>query len=229
MTDDMKTVDVSSEARKLLSLKKIAKFMGIDPEDTDTISSEILPVLKRKLDVLTSGDAKRANQEAILLKFLQSEVQNVLANYALKHLESNKKVLLFLVKKLAPAITDLRSKQIVDKLVMHTDQDLADELAAALGVKAKHLAHFKKNIVPRLKKHTKTMYRKRIKSANGDKDSDSFNQFIITNIFIDEFENHTYIRSDTDENNQAILIPEVQSIVFKMIDTWKNEVMAEKT
>ena len=229
MTDDMKTVDASSLARKMRSLQKISKFMGIDPDDTDTIASDILPVLKRKLDVLTNRDPKRANQEAVLFKFLQSEVQNVLANYALKHLESNKKVLLFLLKKLSPAITDLRAKQIVDKLVSHSDQDLADQLAAALGVKEKHVADFKSDIVPRLKKHTKTMYRKRIKNGDGDKNSDSFNQFIVTNIFIDEFENHTYIRSDTDENNQAILIPEVESIVYKMIDAWKNEVMAEKT
>jgi hypothetical protein len=228
MTDDMKTIDTSSVARKVLSLQKIAKFMGIDPDDADTIASDILPVLRRKLEVLTDSNPKHANQEEVLLKFLQSEVQTVFANYALKHLESNKNVLLFLVKKLSQAITDLRAKQIVDKLVLHADQDLADQLAAALGVKEKHIAHFKTNIVPRLKKHTKTMYRKRIANGDGDKNSDSFNRFIITNIFIDEFENHTYIRSDTDENNQAILLPKVESVVYKMIDAWKNEVMAEK-
>ena len=228
MTDDMKTIDTSSVARKMLSLQKIAKFMGIDPDDADTIASDILPVLRRKLEVLTDNNPKLANQEAVLLKFLQSEVHTVFANYALKHLETNKNVLLFLVKKLSPAITDLRAKQIVDKLVLHTDQDLADQLAAALGVKEKHITHFKTDIVPRLKKHTKTMYRKRITNGDGDKNSDSFNRFIITNIFIDEFENHTYIRSDTDENNQAILLPKVESVVYKMIDAWKNEVMAEK-
>jgi len=228
MTDDMLTKDNSSVSRKLEGLHKIARFMGIDPDDADTIASEILPVLKRKFAVLFDSNSKSANLEILLLQFLQDEAHNVLANYALAHLQSNKKVLLFLIKKLHPAVTDLRAKQIVDKLVQHADQNLADQLSTVLGIQDEYIADFKTNILPRLKKHTKTMYRKRIKNGDADKDSDSFNLFIITNIFIDEFENHTYIRSDTDQNNQAILLPDAESIVNKMIAAWKNEVMAEK-
>jgi hypothetical protein len=72
------------------------------------------------------------------------------------------------------------------------------------------------------------MYRNKV-SENGDiDDREGFNKFIIENVFIDEFENHVYIRSATDDKNRAILLPEADVIVHQMLEMWMNEVVAEK-
>jgi hypothetical protein len=45
-------------------------------------------------------------------------------------------------------------------------------------------------------------------------------QFVIDNIFIDEFENHPFVRSFTDRNNRAILPPKARIIAIKLISAW---------
>jgi hypothetical protein len=67
-----------------------------------------------------------------------------------------------------------------------------------------------------------------VQSREPIEDSKAFNQFIIDNVFIDEFENHPYIRSVTDKNNKAILLPETKSVAMQLITTWMNEVIAEE-
>ena len=73
------------------------------------------------------------------------------------------------------------------------------------------------------------MYRNKIRNGDTLDNSEKFNQFIIENVFIDEFENHVYIRSATDKNNRAILLPEANTIAMSMITAWMNEVKAEET
>ncbi len=73
------------------------------------------------------------------------------------------------------------------------------------------------------------MHRNKIRNGDTLENPETFNQFIIENVFIDEFENHVYIRSATDKNNRAILLPEADTIAMNMITAWMNEVKAEES
>lgn len=224
----MTTQDLTASSREIKGLIKLAKHLGIDPEDADTLVSEIIPILKRKLDLLSHASNSSGNLEGTVQKILQEEVPIVLSNYALGQLRSNKSALLFLAKKISPAVTDLRAKQIVDRLVLRADRSLADQLAAHLGIRDTHVQDFNKKVLPKIKKYTKAMYRKKIQNGDAIDNSKAFDQFIIDNVFIDEFENHFYIRSATDDNNRAILLPEAKAVALKMLSAWKNEVLGEK-
>lgn len=223
----MTTQDITASSREIKGLIKLAKHLGIDPEDADTLVSEIIPILKRKLDLLSRASNSSGNLEGTVQKILQEEVPIVLSNYALGQLRSNKSALLFLAKKISPAVTDLRAKQLVDRLVLRADRSLADQLAAQLGIRDTHVQDFNKKVLPKIKKYTKAMYRKKIQNGDAIDNSEAFDQFIIDNVFIDEFENHFYIRSATDDNNRAILLPEAKMVALKMLSAWKNEIKGE--
>ncbi len=64
------------------------------------------------------------------------------------------------------------------------------------------------------------MYRRKLREQDNIDKADNFMQFVIDNIFIDEFENHPFVRSFTDKNNRAILPPKARNIAEKLISTW---------
>ena len=210
-----------------ISLEEFARLIGIDNDEADTLVRDILPVLKRKYELGLQDPNEPRIDENLVADLLKQEIPNVFANYALDHLASNKQVLFFLVKKIAPDLTDLRAKQIIDLQRSATDKAFADQLAAHLGIRETHQKHFKSKVIPKLKKYTKAMYRKKLENQELIEDAEAYNDFIIENVFIDEFENHPYIRSSTDERNRAILRPEARAIAIKMILAWMREVASE--
>ena len=223
-----KTEDLTAPSKKFANLLKAAKRLSLSGEELETLIDDVVPMLKRKLDLLLHQSPGNDQLEKELTAVLEDELPKVLANYGLAHIKSNKNAILFIVKQMGSDITDLRIKKIVDRSISHSDQNLADQLAAELGIRDEHLKHFKSSVLPKLKKHTKAMYRNKV-SENGDiDDQEGFNKFIIENVFIDEFENHVYIRSATDDKNRAILLPEADAIVHQMLEMWMNEVVAEK-
>ncbi|MGB5618677.1 MAG: hypothetical protein WBM78_17670 [Desulfobacterales bacterium] len=223
MTNDIGSPDPPSD-----KLQKLAGHLGIDPEDAETFATEIIPFLNRRFALLTHAATSDEPVENRIQTILQEELPRVLANYALDDLKANKGVMLFLAKLLAPELTDLRVKQLVDRQAGQADQSLADQLADNLGIRTEQTQHFRDKVIPKLKQYTKAMYRKKVQSREPIEDSKAFNQFIIDNVFIDEFENHPYIRSVTDKNNKAILLPETKSVAMQLITAWMNEVIAEE-
>jgi hypothetical protein len=206
-------------------LDPLAKQLGISLDDADTLVADIIPMLKRKYDLRISKSGASAPSEESLLKLLfDKELPKILSNYGLSKLRNNKAVLIQLVKKISPDITDLRAKQFVDLLAYQSTKLLADELAAQLGIRSNHLNEFQLKIIPRLKKYTKAMYRKKLNSNSAKNDMADFKQFVIDNVFIDEFENHPFIRTAADKNNRAILLPKAKKIALKMISAWMIEV-----
>ncbi|KPJ75209.1 MAG: hypothetical protein AMJ54_15570 [Deltaproteobacteria bacterium SG8_13] len=224
----MKTEDLSSQSKRYNNLLKAAKRLSVSAEELGTLLDDIVPMLKRKLDLMNHQSPGNNQLEKDLATVMDKELPKVLANYGLEHIKSNKNVMLFVVKQIVPDITDLRIKKIVDRSISHSDQNLADQLAAELGIRDEHIQHFKSSVLPKLKKHTKSMYRNKVGGGGTIEDPEGFNKFIIENVFIDEFENHVYIRSATDEKNRAILLPEANAIVYQMLEMWMNEVVAEK-
>ena len=225
----MKTEDLSAQAKRFTNLQKVAKRLAISAEDLETLMEDIVPMLRRKLDLMAHQSSGNNHVEKDIAVIMEQELPIVLANYGLEHIKSNKNVMLLVVKQTFPDITDLRIKQIVDRSISHSDKSLADQLAAELGIRDEHLDHFKASVLPKLKKHTKSMYRNKVRGNGGIEDPEGFNKFIIENVFIDEFENHVYIRSSTDEKNRAILLPEAKVIVNRMLEMWMNEVVAERS
>ncbi len=216
------TNDIGSPGPPPDKLLKLAGHLGIAPEDAETFATDIIPLLTRKFALLNEPVEDRV--QTILLE----ELPRVLSNYALADLKANKGIMLFLVKLLAPELSDLRVKQLVDRQTGQADPSLADQLADHLGIRAEQIDHFREKVIPKLKQYTKAMYRRKVQNREPIGDSKAFNQFIIDNIFIDEFENNPYIRSVTDRNNQAILLPEAKSVAIQLISAWMNEVIAEE-
>mgnify|MGYP006953449215 CR=1 FL=1 len=72
------------------------------------------------------------------------------------------------------------------------------------------------------------MCQNKVRQNDADADSATYNQFIIDNVFIDEFENHPYIRSVTDEDNRTILLPGAKDVATQMISAWRSEVANEE-
>lgn len=209
-------------------LREIAGHLGVDTDDAETLIADVIPILSRKFALYSRAAPQNEPVENRIQNILQDELPNILSNYALDNLMKNKGVMLFFVKNLAPELTDLRAKQLVDLKFSEADRSLADQLAQHLGVRAEQIQHFKKTVIPRLKKYTKAMYRKKNRNEKSLVESAAYSQFIIDNVFIDEFENHPYIRSVTDKDNRAILLPEAKDIAVQMISAWKNEVEAEE-
>lgn len=225
----MKTEDLTSPSKRYKNLLTAAKRLSVSAEDLQTLIDDVVPMLKRKLELMLHQSADNGQLENELATVMEKELPMVLANYGLQHIKSNKNAILFLIKQMGLNITDLRIKRIVDRCISYSDQNLADQLAAELGIRGEHVQHFKSSVLPKLKKHTKSMYRNKVNENGGIEDQEEFNNFIIENVFIDEFENHVYIRSATDEQNRAILLPEADAIVHQMLQMWMNEVVAEKT
>jgi len=211
--------------RKIKGLGPIAKQLGIGLDDTDTLVTDILPILKRKFKLLSrASKSSQTDTEKNLTSILDGELPKVFSNYALTKLGNNKTVLIYVVKNLSPDITDLRAKQLVDFQVYQSAKMLAEELATQLGIRTTHIHEFRSQIVPKLKKHTKNMYKKRLQTKDLKNDIAGFKQFVIDNVFIDEFENHPFIRTTTDKSNRAILPPKAKKIALKMITAWMDEV-----
>ena len=203
----------------------IAKQLGIALGETDTLVSDIIPILKRKYKLLPGNSkSSQTDIEKNLTSIFDDELPKVFSNYALTRLRNNKTVLIYVAKKLSPDITDLRAKQLVDVQVYQSAKMLAEELATQLGIRTTHTHEFRSQIVPKLKKHTKNMYKKRVQAKDLKKDIAGFKQFVIDNVFIDEFENHPFIRTTTDKTNRAILPPKAKKIALKMIASWMDEV-----
>jgi hypothetical protein len=209
-------------------LQELAGHLGIDTDDAETLISDIIPILSRKFALSSRGKKQEEQLENRIQNVLQEELPNILSNYALENLMTNKTVMFFFIKNLAPELTDLRAKQLVDQKFSQADRSLADRLAYHLGVRDEQLQHFKDKVIPQLKKYTKAMYRKKVQKSESNVDSAAYSQFIIDNVFIDEFENHPYIRSVTDKDNRAILQPDAKDVAIQMILAWKNEVVAEE-
>ena len=224
----MKTDDLTAFSKKIANLPKIAKRLTVSTDVMETLIDDIVPMLKRKLDLLSPASSRNNHIENDIATIMDKELPEVLANYGLEQVKSNKNALLFIVKQMVPDLTDLRIKQIVDRSISGSDQNLADQLAAELSIRGEHIEHFKSSVLPKLKKHTKSMYRNKVRESGSIENRDGFNKFIIENVFIDEFENHVYIRSATDEKNKAILLPAANTIVHQMLEMWMNEVIAEK-
>jgi len=112
----------------------------------------------------------------------------------------------------------------VSEIVAIPTSNQTRDLAVQLGIRSSHMHEFRSKIIPRLKKHTKTLYQKKLKSRDPHNGIAEFKQFVIDNVFIDEFENHPFIRSATDESNRAILLPKAKKIALQMISAWMNEV-----
>ncbi len=222
------TNDSASPGPPSGKLLKLAAHLGIDPEDAETFATDIIPLLTRKFALLSRAAPAGEPIENRVETILGEELPRVLSNYALDGLKTNKSVMLFLVKLLAPELTDLRIKQLVDRRVGPPDRSLADQLADQLGIRDDQARHFREEVIPKLKQYTKSMYRRKAQKNEPIEDPIAFNQFIIDNVFIDEFENHPYIRSVTDRNNQAILLPGTKSVALQLITAWMNEVLAEE-
>ena len=220
--------DKTSSSQMANRLRELAGHLGIDTDDAETLIADVIPILSRKFALYSRSAPQDEPVEIRIQNILKNELPKILSNYALNDLMTNKSVMLFLIKNLAPELTDLRAKKLVDLKFSEVDRSLADELAQKLGVRDAQLQHFKEKVIPKLKKYTKAMYRKKADKKESQAEATAYGQFIIDNVFIDEFENHPYIRSVTDNDNRAILLPEAKEIAFQMISAWKKEVVAEE-
>jgi hypothetical protein len=223
MEDNLSINPLAPQKRK--DLTPIVKQLGIGSDEADTLISDIMPLLKRKFKFLSgNSNSSQSSTENNLTNILNTELPKVFTNYALTKLHNNKAVLIYVVKNISPDITDLRAKQLVDVQVYQSAKMLAEELATQLGIRTTHIHEFRSQIVPKLKKHTKNMYKKKLQGKDPKNDITGFKQFVIDNVFIDEFENHPFIRSATDKSNRAILLPKAKKIALKMITAWMDEV-----
>jgi hypothetical protein len=223
MKDTLSSNPLTPPKRK--DLAPIAKQLGIGLDDADTLVSDIIPLLKRKFKLLSGkSNYSQSGTEKYLTSILDEELPKIFTNYALTKLRNNKTVLIYVIKNVSPDITDLRAKQLVDLQVYRSSKILAEQLAAQLGIRTTHIHEFRSQIVPKLKKHTKNMYKKKLQGKDPKNDIAGFKQFVIDNVFIDEFENHPFIRTATDKSNRAILLPKAKNIALKMITAWMNEV-----
>ena len=205
--------------------RRLAEKLGIDESQVDTILNDIVPVLKRKFELLfEKSTGSKAGLESVVNEILTREVPKVLSNYALSHLQNKKIVLIYLLKTMSPQVTDLQAKYLIDKQSRKSVQALEDQLTAQLGIHTDYITDFKKKVIPKIRRDTKTFYRKKLQTEGHISHPEELNQFIIDNVFIDEFENQPFIRSSTDENNRAILEPEVKSIAIKLISVWMTQV-----
>ena len=112
----------------------MAKKLGIGLDDTDTLVTDIIPILQRKFKLLTrKSTSSQSDIEKNLTSILDGELPKVFSNYALTKLGNNKTALIFVVKSISPEITDLRAKQLVDMQVYQSAKMLAEELACPPG------------------------------------------------------------------------------------------------
>ena len=151
---------------------------------------------------------------------LNDEVPVVFQNYALANLQNNEEILAMLINYISDQMSLSAAKKFIEKYFEQDEDILAHRLAEEMGVSKSCLKDFKAKIIPEIKKFTIAMYRKKLREQDGIDKADSFMQFVIDNIFIDEFENHPFVRSFTDKNNRAILPPKAGNIAAKLILVW---------
>lgn len=199
----------------------LAKELGIKKNDTDTLISEVFPMIKRKYDLLRQKSTLVAqNDKSIMQIILNDEVPVVFQNYALANLQNNEEILVMLINYISEQMSLSAAKKFIEKYFEQDEDILAHRLAEEMGVSKSCLKDFKAKIIPEIKKFTIAMYRKKLREQGGIDKADSFMQFVIDNIFIDEFENHPFVRSFTDKNNRAILPPKARNIAAKLILVW---------
>ena len=207
--------------------EELAKQLNIRPDDAETLVVDIMPILKRKFELIMRRQSNASpNDEKLIHTVLEQELPNILNNYALPELGKNQKVVRSIAKSLAPKLTNKQVNQIARDLLGPEELPLVEELAAQLGIHATHTNEFKTKVIPKIKKYTLTLFRKKLETEDTIDTTDGFTQFVIDNVFIDEFENHPFIRSNTDANNKAILLPQAKDIAVKMITEWAKEAIA---
>ena len=199
----------------------LAKELGIKENDADALLVDVFPMIKRKYDLLRQKSSLVAqNEKSIIQIILNDEVPVVFQNYALANLQNNEEILAMLINYISEQMSVSAAKQFIEKHFEQDEDTLAHRLAEEMGVSKSNLKDFKAKVIPEIKKFTITMYRKKPRNQGHIDQEDSFMQFVIDNIFIDEFENHPFVRSFTDRNNRAILPPKARNIAIKLISAW---------
>ncbi|NNK84248.1 MAG: hypothetical protein HKO91_01695 [Desulfobacterales bacterium] len=199
----------------------LAKKLGIGKNDADTLLSDVFPMIKRKYDMLRQKSSLVAqNEKSIMQIILHDEVPVVFQNYALTNLQHNEEILAILISYISEQMSVSAAKQFIENNFEQDEDTLAQGLSEELGVSKANLKDFKTKVIPEIKKFTISMYRRKLREQENIDKADSFMQFVIDNIFIDEFENHPFVRSFTDKNNRAILPPKAKNIAAKLISAW---------
>ena len=198
-----------------------AKELDIKKNDADTLLSDVFPMIKRKYDMLRQKSSLVAqNEKSIMQIILNDEVPVVFQNYALTNLQNNEEILAILISYISEQMSVSAAKQFIENNFEQDEDTLAHRLSEEMGVSKANLKDFQAKVIPEIKKFTISMYRRKLREQDNIDKADSFMQFVIDNIFIDEFENHPFVRSFTDKNNRAILPPKAKNIAAKLISTW---------
>jgi len=205
----------------------LAGQLDITKDDAETLLFDIMPVLKRKY-VLLNHESASPDEINIMKILLNQEVPKVFSNYALSHLISKKTALVFLIKKISQNIDNQQIKQLISNREKQPVTSLYDQFAVSMGINPTYLKEFKFKVMPTIKKYTMSMCRKKLADKKQVGNFEGFVEFIIDNVFIDEFENYIYVRPATDKNNKAILPPKAKEIAIKMISIWITQIYAEE-
>ena len=208
-------------SQKNKNTASFAKELDIEKNDADTLLSDVFPMIKRKYDMLRQKSSLVAqNEKSIMQIILNDEVPVVFQNYALTNLQNNEEILAILISYISEQMSVSAAKQFIENNFEQDEDTLAHRLSEEMGVSKANLKDFKAKVIPEIKKFTISMYRRKLREQDNIDEADSFMQFVIDNIFIDEFENHPFVRSFTDKNNRAILPPKAKNIAAKLISTW---------
>jgi hypothetical protein len=208
-------------AGKNKSPAHLAKELDIAKNDAVTLLSDVFPMIKRKYDLLRQKSSLVAqNEKSIMQIILNDEVPGVFQNYALANLQNNEEILAILVSYISEQMSVSAAKQFIEKNFEQDEDTLVQRLAVEMGVSKAYVKDFKAKVIPEIKKFTITMYRRKLREQGNIDKADSFMQFVIDNVFIDEFENHPFVRSFTDRDNRAILPPKARNIAVKLILVW---------
>ena len=198
-----------------------AKELNIKENDADTLLSDVFPMIKRKYDLLRQESSLVVrNEKTIMEIILNDEVPVVFQNYALSNLQANEEILAVLINYISEQMSVSAAKQFIEKHFEQDEDTLAQRLAEEMGVSKSNLTGFKAKVIPQIKKFTVAMYRRKLREQDHIDKEDGFMQFVIDNIFIDEFENQPFVRSFTDSSNRAILPPKAKNIAAKLISAW---------
>ncbi len=198
-----------------------AKALDITKNDAVTLLSDVFPMIKRKYDLLRQESSLVSrNEKSIMQIILNDEVPVVFQNYALANLQNNEQILAILISYISGQISVPAAKQFIEKNFEQDEDSLVQRFAEEMGVSKAYLKDFKAKVIPEIKKFTIAMYRRKMREQQDTDKADSFMQFVIDNVFIDEFENHPFVRSFTDRDNRAILPPKARNIAVKLISVW---------
>lgn len=215
------TINIPLFAGENENIAFLEKELGIEKNIAHTLLFDALPMLKRKYDLLQyKSGSHELDENSNMRLILNEEVPNVFQNYALANLQNNKNILIYLIKQISEQMSDSAARKIIEKHFEQDEDTLTNQLAGEMGISKSHIKDFRTKVIPRIKKFTISMYKKKLRKQNHIDKADSFMQFVIDNIFIDEFENHPFVRSVTDESNRAILPPKAKNIAIRLISVW---------